>query len=40
MSNNKVKNTETWKMDPHERMKSLTKYGNTVEVDPNVPIKR
>lgn len=23
-----------------EKMKNLTKFGNTVDVDPNVPVKR
>lgn len=37
---NKIQIENSAQMEPNERMKNLTKYGNTVEVDPNVPIKR
>jgi len=27
-------------IEPSERLKHLANYGNTVDVDPNVPVKR
>lgn len=37
MANKSVKESS---LEPNERMRNLTKFGNTVDVDPNVPIKR
>lgn len=37
MANNSLKESP---VEPNERMRNLTKFGNTVDVDPNVPLKR